>query len=70
MTIKAQVRQTLKSHPETRDDDRLLIVEIFRKKGLETLLGTRAYMDFVEFYMTAPCVESIRRSRQLIMAEG
>lgn len=69
MTIKNEVRGILDKYPATEKNDKLLILSVFKLRGLETLLGTRSFNDFVEFYFEAPCVETIRRSRQLIMEE-
>ncbi len=69
MTIKAQVNRVLNMHPETKSDDRELIITIFKDQGLVELLGKRAYDDWEKFYRNAPCVETLRRTRQKILQE-
>lgn len=69
MSVKQDVRNILIKYPASRTDDKLLLLSVYKEKGLEKLLGRRFFNDFVEFFMDAPCMETIRRSRQKIIQE-
>ena len=64
-TIEETVYDLLKDYPETRDDDNLLLVKVWRIYGLEIS------PELEEKILTCGVKpESIRRSRQFIQASG
>jgi len=66
-SVKERVEWLLKNHPETRNDDRYLIILYLRY-----FTPMRKYMKFVPYSVIKdlPSFESIRRVRQLIQEEG
>ncbi len=62
-TVKEKVEHTLINHPATRSNDKLLQVKV-----LEDFYGVIFLSDILN--ADIPSLESIRRSRALIQAEG
>ena len=67
-TIHSKVKRILENNPETRADDWLLILEVWKEyisteMPVETLLKNHIKLD-------VPSFESIRRSRQKIQADN
>ena len=67
MTLKETILHILLDYPETRDSDKKLIWEVYRKHNLICLnpLDTEPYI-YREDFMKAPSPESIRRCRQAL----
>jgi len=80
--VKARVREILRDHPETQDDDRLLwlgysvIYDDLRNylkiyPNLNSTLPTDAYQIFKHWVLDkSTSAESLRRARQLVQAEN
>jgi hypothetical protein len=64
-TIEETVYDLLKDYPETRDDDNLLLVKVWRLYGLE--ISPELENQIITCGVKP---ESIRRSRQFIQASG
>jgi len=66
-SIKERVEWLLKNYPETRNDDRYLIILYMR-----FFTPMRKYLSFVPYRVIKelPSFESIRRARQLIQEKG
>jgi hypothetical protein len=64
--IKKRVRELLEKYPETRDDDRLLMVKYWNEFDGIPFDHTFA----MNFITRATSPETIRRSRQYIQAQG
>jgi len=65
MELRKLVEMVLDRHPETRRDDRKLILAVWKCQGLSL---TEAQIAYVTCYCTIP--ETIRRMRQKIQEEG
>jgi len=66
-SVKERVEWLLKNYPETRNDDRYLIILYLRY-----FTPMRRYLDFVPYKVIKdlPSFETIRRVRQLIQEKG
>lgn len=64
LKIKDVVKRVLEDHPETRDNDRLLILKVWKEQH-PSLIDT-SFRDFSVMYLDKKFMdtESIRRSRQ------
>jgi hypothetical protein len=63
--IREKVRMILADHPETRENDQLLTVMYLEEMGIN---GWDKWMDAAK--RQSICLETIRRSRQVIQASG
>lgn len=60
------VEKTLKYHPETRTDDKLLILQVWERCGFHLSVNQRKAFLGKEL----PSTETIRRTRQRLQQEG
>lgn len=61
--LNAQVREILDLHPETRNDDTLLICEWLQQQDITTVNGIKINAQSISF-------ESLTRARRLIQSGG
>jgi hypothetical protein len=64
MTTSKIIEQTLRDNPGTRNSDRKLILEVWRRQGFELT----AYQE--EMFWRVGSAESIRRTRQKLQEKG
>lgn len=68
--IKPTVERILKEFPDTRDNDRLLLLKVWAEQVPE-LRNNFSFVDFSKIYLSGKLVdtESVRRSRQKIQEQ-
>ena len=64
MNTKKLIETILRDKPETRDNDKLLILYVWQAKGL------RFTPEQVQKFKDMPSPETIRRGRQLLQEKG
>ena len=69
--LKNHIEHILAIYPETRDDDRLLIMKFFElNTNIKNTVGPAAWAAFETVFLVGPSFESIRRARQKIQEKG
>lgn len=69
--VYTHVEHILAVYPETRDDDRLLILKFIElNTSLKSILGESKWEVLKTVFLWVPSFETIRRARQKIQASG
>ena len=72
--IKDRVLIILEKYPPCRNDDKQLFIQYCREYHPRSVIYSekmdRFYLDIEQYFSVLPSTETIRRSRQLVQAEG